>query len=78
MQKVELHTAFAWTCDNCGRDNFTRGIQPSPESLEVDERELLSEGEWVMRPNMVVCTACSTHFHVEEPSEPDEGDFFHA
>lgn len=37
---VELHQAFLWTCEECGRDNFERAVHLSPESVEGRELSL--------------------------------------
>ncbi len=37
MRVVELHQAFTWICDDCGRDNFSRAIRVEPESIEGQE-----------------------------------------
>jgi hypothetical protein len=26
LRSVEMHAAFLWTCEDCGRDSFHRGI----------------------------------------------------
>jgi hypothetical protein len=46
MKTIELHDAFLFACDDCGRDNFVRAITVSPESIDdIDEEdeEILSE-----------------------------------
>jgi len=37
---VDLHQAFWWACEDCGRDNFARAIQLEPESVEAVELSL--------------------------------------
>jgi len=37
---VELHQAFLWTCEECGRDNFERAVHLAPESVEGRELSL--------------------------------------
>lgn len=39
-QKVRIWTAYQWTCDDCGRDNFERAITCE---LTPDERKDLAE-----------------------------------
>lgn len=34
MRSVDLHQAFLWTCEDCGRDNFERAVAVEPESRE--------------------------------------------
>ena len=77
---VELHHAFFWICDECGADNFHRGI--AAEAPNVDEYEGMNDiiaqaedegiiGDWVMRPTEVTCAKCNATFDVacEEPDE---------
>lgn len=39
---VEVHQAFMWTCDNCGRDNFCRAVrwEGAPEEKEQMLRDI--------------------------------------
>ena len=69
MKTVELRHAYEWTCDECGRDNYSRGIKPSLEELDDDEREMLDDGEWMMQPMEVTCPHCGTTFKVEHDEE---------
>lgn len=65
---VELRPAYAWDCDECGRENFARAVVPelSPDELE----ELRSEhgidpwdaGDFVTMPSRVECTYCGAVF----------------
>ena len=43
MTQVELHPAFFWICDDCGRDNFVRARTVEPESDEGRELHALVE-----------------------------------
>lgn len=43
MTTVELHTAFFWVCDECGVDNFERGIAVAPEELTAEDLEAFDE-----------------------------------
>lgn len=69
MTKVELHQAFQWTCEECGRDNFARAVVPEslegqiPEGLELEDFE---GGQWVTAPNRVTCEHCGERFETEE------------
>lgn len=27
MTKAELHAAYSWDCDECGKENFVRGVE---------------------------------------------------
>ena len=33
MKTVELHQAFVWTCDECGRENFARCVTLTSEQV---------------------------------------------
>lgn len=58
MHKVELHPAFWWTCDSCGRENYGRAVRPSNAGTD--------DGEWLLAPTHVTCEACGTVFETEE------------
>lgn len=68
---VELHLAFSWDCPNCGREQFTRGVQPefSPEDLERIRVEKGVDpelcGSFLMQPEKVCCAECEQWFEVE-------------
>lgn len=71
-QTVELHQAFFWTCEACGRDNYARAIAISPDS--PDGREFLRrlqiqgikiQGEILATPTTVKCGECAEKFKVE-------------
>lgn len=40
---VELHCAFVWDCDECGRENFERAIEGNFDeaALEADENQVV-------------------------------------
>jgi hypothetical protein len=74
---VELFQAFLWTCDDCGRDNFERGITVAPESISREDlpvgvgidTEAIQEwmengchGDWVTNPSKVRCSHCGSEF----------------
>jgi hypothetical protein len=44
-RQVELHQAFVWTCEDCGRDNFERGTIIEPEAMAGTPEQLRSEAE---------------------------------
>lgn len=73
---VELHEAFFWACDDCGRDNFARAVEIEPESdLIADEDRVeaavamatagANGGAFLMRPGEVKCSWCGAEFNVE-------------
>jgi hypothetical protein len=74
---IELHGAYVWDCDACGRENFTRGLAPC---LSDDEAQELREehgiephetGNWTLRPESVTCAHCGSEFEVDLPEETE-------
>jgi len=69
--KIELHMAYVWDCDSCGRENFCRGAVL--EFSEEDRAELREEhgveewesGEWMSAPEEVTCQHCGKEFEVD-------------
>lgn len=85
MRRVEIHQAFIWTCDECGRDNFERAIiqEMGPEEREqcfreyhrMEDHEELPD-DWqnfdmVMAPNSVKCPACGEEFDTYNTGESE-------
>ena len=67
MPSVELHRAFIWDCDACGRENIER---TSPARLSDDETEEIEEAGidpegCVLVPDEVTCKFCEAEFDVE-------------
>lgn len=77
MPKVELRPAYAWDCDQCGRENFVNGIvitqtcldQGSCEDAGVDEDE---SGDWMLMPDRVMCSECRAEFETQHFHEADQ------
>lgn len=80
MREVELHLAFMWTCDDCGRDNFCRSVSiplsdMSPGDIEQAcefigcEPGDLPDGNLQTRPTRVKCPHCAAEFDTTEPGE---------
>jgi len=71
MAQIELHPAFVWDCDECGRQNFERAIIPPFQSKADEERarEMLDitseEGFPVIAPFNVSCRRCGTQFETD-------------
>jgi len=59
---VELHNAFVWDCESCGRENFVRAV-----TTKLDVQGLGSIGQWVTRPDTVRCTHCSATYWATDP-----------
>jgi hypothetical protein len=79
MVKIELHPAYAWDCDACGRENFVRGLvaEMSEEEL-ADARERFGLESWEMGgflrvPVVVVCQFCGADFETV-PDDLDEDE----
>lgn len=69
--KIELHPAHVWDCDECGRENFCRGIVVEPSEEERAEmEEAMGEpfvmGDWLTAPNEVTCAHCGAEFDTED------------
>lgn len=79
--KVELFTAFVFTCDDCGRDTFVRSAVFEPGSIDIDglrESEEIKEwiaeggsGEFCTAPVRVACSHCCAKFDVEDAGDGD-------
>ena len=78
LASVELHQAFVWTCDDCGRDNFERSVVYEPLASEKDEHLRLLHGlgadesipetldcDLVTAPDRVACSHCGARFDVD-------------
>lgn len=73
--KVEMRPAYEWTCPECGRDYFERGIVP--EMSEEDLAELREEhglepwevGVFMLMPEHVECSECNCKFETERMSD---------
>lgn len=74
-RKVELHVAYLWDCDACGRENFCReqfglvhmtpeDYEGLPDDVEITDDmlgDLLFPGE----PDTVTCAFCNAEFETE-------------
>jgi hypothetical protein len=78
---VELHQAFHWICDACGRDNFERAITVDPASIDAEDLPIedpdraeairdwinnAGEGDFVQAPEDVTCLHCGAEFATED------------
>lgn len=43
MEHVELHQAWTWDCDNCGRENYARAVSVNPDEFEAGELEEVAD-----------------------------------
>lgn len=73
MNKTRIWTAYQWTCDECGKDNFERAIaaELTPEERQeiADDQGLDLEymrGDFVLAPEVVKCGHCGEQFETED------------
>ena len=81
MTTVELHLAFEWTCEECGRGNFASAVTLAPESIDrnnlpnvagLDPEHITEwldaggQGDFMTAPTRVTCGHCGEKFDVEE------------
>lgn len=78
-RKVEIWTAYQWTCDECGQDNFERAVMceltPFDREMMAEENDLEPEdfeGEMVSYPNHVTCQHCKAEFDTVGIHDDDE------
>jgi len=76
---VELHAAWRWDCDECGIENFTRGIHLEDEHLSERQLSLLGQAEWwVVYPAEVRCAECKSGYVVAQglgdPADTESDD----
>lgn len=80
LPKVELHSAFMFCCDSCGRDNYFQGIPATVEEIaELMEDGCLEmvppSGVGMLRvPDEVECYHCQARFAVELPGDDEEDE----
>ena len=73
---IELRPAYAWTCDRCGRDNFTNVVIPELTTEEAAEvKRQLGEGFFYCAPEVVICSHCSESYAVIEFGDEDDGTY---
>lgn len=73
-KKVVLRPAFEWTCPECGRDKFERGIvaEMSQEELQEMREDFGVEtvpGDFMAMPEWVSCEYCQMNFDTLHFSE---------
>ena len=70
--KVELHLAWMWDCEDCGRENFIRAVEMSKEEIreeiesELEDEDIDNIDSVVDAPEMVKCQFCGKEFETEE------------
>lgn len=77
---IEIRQAFAWTCEDCGRDQFERAIVVQPEEIDPEDipvgtadaeeiREWIEHGgsgDFLRAPASVRCRHCGAEFGTED------------
>ena len=58
--KIEVHSAWMFDCNECGRENFIRGVRR--ESVEGDEGRV---DLYVLYPREVMCKHCECKYETE-------------
>lgn len=77
---VEIHPAWVFTCEDCGRDTFVRSTVYDAKAVDLDEqfdpedaeaiREHIadgSDGQFLTAPDRVKCSHCGAAFEAVEP-----------
>ena len=68
IKTVELRTAYAFDCDQCGRENFVRAVvhelsEDEKHEMAVEHGEFgQQQGQWVTIPPVVKCCFCGACF----------------
>ena len=70
---IEIHSAYCFDCDECGRENFFRAVNREIENLEVsEETQQLKDDGWevsaMFLPESVQCVFCKSEFQIEVTS----------
>lgn len=66
-----MRPAYAWDCDDCGRENFLNGVVPefSEDELKYLRNEqgvsAYDAGYFVQMPDTVRCKHCGSQFETE-------------
>lgn len=77
-ESVDLYLAFGWVCPECGENQYVSGVteemsdEDREDILEALGFESLSQGEFVDKPDSVVCRSCESEFVVSSPDSDDE------
>ena len=87
MLTVELHPAYFFACDDCGRDSFGHMIcadltrEDKVDALrkmgKLESYEDLPDdvdGDLIMYPAIVYCQHCNAEFDVALPGSDEEDD----
>jgi len=83
MDKAELHQAFIWDCNSCGRENLERIIWDDVPAAEADDTDEDSESSYdyfeevvdrivICLPEVVVCDFCEASHLCTLPIADDD------
>ena len=78
MDSVELHPAFIWDCNECGRENLTRTVLGDfdQETLhDMREQHGITEyesGDWYTAPTTVRCRYCGGTFSTSNDEDDQD------
>ncbi len=89
-RKIEIHPAYRWDCEECGRENFGRMVtaQLPDEELEkimrsdgvLDAHQSLADlppgvkYDLITIPEIVKCGHCGAEFETVDPRRPPTQD----
>ena len=59
IERIEVHSAWMFDCNGCGRENFIRGVRR--ESIQTEDRVDL----YVLYPREVACKFCEKQYETE-------------
>lgn len=79
MHKVELEIAFEWVCPNCQQQNFVSGViaeldDETKAELSEEYPGDLKTGDFMVKPEEVVCDSCGHEFEVDIEEDDDEDE----
>jgi len=74
VQSIELRNAFAFDCEDCGRENFVRSVvcemsQEDREQLDMQNGFEFTNGQWVTAPEFVQCSFCKSEFRANDSED---------
>ncbi len=77
---IELHLAFVFDCNECGRENFVRAVTCDFDDNTVAEMkeeygiEAYDLGDWQMQPTSVKCQFCKAEYSTDGGEPPCTSD----
>ena len=60
LERIEVHSAWMFDCNICGRENFIRGVRR--EAMEGDDGRV---DLYVLYPREVACKFCEKKYETE-------------